>query len=311
MDNKFNEKSLTSGDKFLLSLSNKERVEILNSVDVNKINELVQNKEKLNQSFFQVFGLEDPILVKVNEIYADKTDNIINLLFRVEVSIFNEVNNFNYNIELSLSDEKVVKVFDEILTDSIDVKSYADQLLKNHLFKVRYRINRTTSLFYNFFNAELNFKLKEIYYDKFVEDYNKKLLDEHIEKWKIFSDVIPNSLILDKAFELYPKLSVFKIGYDRFFGLFRIILDSSLSLDEAVCLLSSDNGSNFETTDEILTRYYNRVVNCQGKLKDHIENLKNLHNEVLNINNMLTNKYHVSDYSVALINLKQLKEIGC
>ena len=96
MNNKFNEKSLTSGDKFLLSLNNKERVEILNSVDVNKINELFQDKEKLNQSFFQVFGLEEPTLVKVNKIYADKTDNIINLLFRFEVSIFNEVNSFNY-----------------------------------------------------------------------------------------------------------------------------------------------------------------------------------------------------------------------
>ena len=312
MNNKFNEKSLTSGDKFLLSLSNKERVEILNSVDVNKINELVQDKEKINQSFFQVFDLEEPSLVKVNKIYADKTDNIINLLFRIEVSIFNEVNNFNYNIELSLSDEKVIKVFDEILTDSIDVKSYADQLLKNHLFKVRYRINRTTSLFYNLFNAEFNFILnEETSCDKFVDDYNNGLLSEYIEKWKVFSDVIPNSLILDKAFEIYPKVSIFNIGYERFFGLFRMILDGSLCLDEVVCLLSSDNGSNFETTDEILSHYYNRVVNCQGKLKDHIENVKNLHDEVLNINNMLTNKYHVSDYSVALINLKQLKEIGC
>lgn len=309
---KFKNENLTSGDKFLLSLSNKERVEILNSVDVNKINELIQDKEKLNQSFFQVFGLEEPTLVKVNEIYADKTDNIINLLFRIEVSIFNEINSFNYSIELSLSDEKVIKIFDEILIESIDIKTYADQLLNDHLFKVRYRINRTTSLFYNFFNAEFNFILnEETSCDKFVDDYNNGLLAEYIEKWKLFSEVIPNSLILDKAFEIYPKVSIFNIGYDIFFGLFRMILDGSLSLDEVVCLLSSDNGKDFEKTDEVLAHYYNRVINCQGKLKDHIENIKNLHDEVLGINNMLTNKYHVSDCSIALINLKQLKEIGC
>lgn len=309
---KFKNENLTSGDKFLLSLNNKERVEVLNSVDTSKINELFQDKENLTKNFFQFFGLEDPVLVKVNEIYADKTDNIINLLFRIEVSIFNEVNSFNYSIELTLSDEKVIKIFDEILTDSIDIKTYADQLLNDHLFKVKYKLNRMVNLINNFFNAEFNFILnEETSCDKFVDDYNNGLLSEYIEKWKVFSDVIPNSLILDKAFEIYPKVSIFNIGYNRFFGLLRMILDGSLSLDEVVCLLSSDNGSNFETTDEILTHYYSRVVNCQGKLKDHIENVKNLHDEVLNINNMLTNKYHVSDYSVALINLKQLKEIGC
>lgn len=308
---KFKNENLTSGDKFLLSLNNKERVEALNSVDTSKINELFQDKEKLNQSFFQVFGLEEPTLVKVNKIYADKTDNIINLLFRLEVSIFNEVNSFNYSIELTLSDNKVIKIFDEILTDSIDVKSYADQLLKNHLFKVKYKLNRMVNLINNFFNAEFNFILnEETSCDKFVDDYNNGLLSEYIEKWKVFSEVIPNSLILDKAFEIYPKVSIFNIGYDRFFGLLRMILDGSLSLDEVVCLLSSDNGSNFEKTDEVLTHYYNRVVNCQGKLKDHIENLKKVHDEILGINKMLAKKYHVSDYSVALINLKQLKEIG-
>lgn len=309
---KFKNENLTSGDKFLLSLSNKERVEVLNSVDTSKINELFQDKENLTKNFFQFFGLENPTLVKVNKIYVNKVENIIYLIFRIEVSIFNEVNSFNYSIELTLSDNKVIKVFDEILIESIDIKTYADQLLKNHLFKVRYKLNRMVNLINNFFNAEFNFILnEEASCDKFVEDYNKKLLDEHIEKWKIFSDVIPNSLILDKAFELYPKVSIFNIEYDRFFGLFRMILDGSLCLDEIVYLLSCDNGQDFEKTDEVLTHYYNRVVNCQGKLKDHIENVKNLHDEVLNINNMLAKKYNVSDYSVALINLKQLKEIGC
>ena len=197
------------------------------------------------------------------------------------------------------------------MIDSIDIKTYADQLLNDHLFKVRYRINRTTSLVYNFFNAEFNFILnEETSCDKFVDDYNNGLLSEYIEKWKIFSDVIPNSLILDKAFEIYPKVSIFNIGYDRFFGLFRMILDGSLSLDEVVCLLSFDNGCNFETTDEILTHYYNRVINCEENLKKHIETIKKVHDEILGMNNMLAKKYNVSNCSLALINLKQLKEIG-
>lgn len=308
---KFKNENLTSGDKFLLSLNNKERVEVLNSVDTSEINELFQDKENLTKNFFQFFGLENPTLVKVNKIYVNKVENIIYLIFRIEVSIFNELSSFNYSIELTLSDNKVIKAFDEILIDSIDIKTYTDQLLNDHLFKVKYKLNRMVNLINNFFNAEFNFVLnEETSCDKFVDDYNNGLLSEYIEKWKVFSEVISNSLILDKAFELYPKLSVFKIGYDRFFGLFRIILDSSLSLDEVVCLLSCDNGKDFEKTDEVLAHYYNRVVNCQGKLKDHIETIKKVHDEILGINNMLAKKYNVSDYSVALINLKQLKEIG-
>lgn len=308
---KFKNENLTSGDKFLLSLNNKERVEVLNSVDTSKINELFQDKENLTKNFFQFFGLEDPVLVKVNEIYADKTDNIINLLFRIEVSIFNEVNSFNYSIELTLSDEKVIKIFDEILTDSIDIKTYADQLLNDHLFKVKYKLNRMVNLINNFFNAEFNFILnEETSCDKFVDDYNNGLLSEYIEKWKVFSDVIPNSLILDKAFEIYPKVSIFNIGYDRFFGLFRMILDGSLCLDEIVCLLSCDNGKDFEKTDEVLANYYNRVINCEENLKKHIETIKKVHDEILDLNNMLAKKYNVSNCSIALINLKLLKEIG-
>lgn len=290
--------SLNSGDKFLLTMTNTEIMDLFHSLGLKKMSDFNRvmardvwtTREERLSKFFEVFGLDYPSNINVYSINYHSRGGIFSLEFILTIPTDdNKEAVIYYTIYYNTHNRKPYKVGSYIDSERIGFgKGYDNYLNPHSRFYFEYRVPSYKSWvpLIDILNDSINYY--NTYFpgfSKFVEDFNNKNLEVYMDKWKYKEFNTPFYVNLVFAPVYYSRFyNNSLLDYDTFFGFITATERSESSGDNLKKVLGLlENGKKEKASKiikDVVDSFFKDYISSDSELQKFKSTLSELRDKV-------------------------------